>query len=128
MITNFAKQANRFFILAALWSVFLIFLSLQPAKEVEIFLPFDFMASLAHAAVYFVLAALLCIALRFWKYSITSLALVAFIYATIWGIINELVQFYEPTRSPSLADVISDAIGAALAIAVFIWWRKKRKT
>lgn len=127
MITNFSKRANRFFILAALWSIFLVFLSLQPAKEVEIFLPFDFMASLAHAAVYFVLATLLCIALRFWKYLFISLSLIAFIYTTIWGIINELVQFYEPTRSPSIADVVSDSIGAALGIALFIWWRKKRK-
>ncbi len=128
MTTNFAKQARRFFIIAAAWAVFLVFLSLQPATEVELFLPFDFMASLAHAAVYFVLAALLCIALRFWKYPLTSLSIVAFIYTTIWGIINELVQFYEPTRSPSIADVISDAIGAVLAIALFSWWRKKRKT
>lgn len=126
MITNFSKRANRFLLIAALWSVFLIFLSLQPATEVEIFLPFDFMASLAHAAVYFVLAALLCIALRFWKYSLISLSLIAFVYATIWGIINELVQFYEPTRSPSIADVVSDSIGAALAIALFIWWRHNK--
>lgn len=127
MITNFSKKANSFLIIAALWSVFLVFLSLQPATEVEIFLPFNFMASLAHAAVYFVLAALLCIALRFWKYSLISLALVAFIYATIWGIINELVQFYEPTRSPSIADIVSDSIGAALGIASFIWWRERSK-
>ncbi len=127
MITNFSKQAKTFFIIAALWSVFLVFLSLQPSTEVEIFLPFDFMASLAHATVYFVLAALLSIALRFWKYSLTSLSIIAFIYATVWGIINELVQFYEPTRSPSIADVVSDAIGAALSIALFILWRRKKK-
>ncbi|MBI5555820.1 MAG: VanZ family protein [Elusimicrobia bacterium] len=126
MITNFSKQANRFLLIAALWSVFLVFLSLQPATEVEIFLPFDFMASLAHAAVYFVLAVLLCLALRFWKYSLISLALSAFIYSVSWGIINELVQFYEPTRSPSLADVFSDSSGAAVGLVVFIWWRKRK--
>jgi len=125
MTVNFSKRAHRFFIFAAIWSIFLVFLSLQPSKEVEIFLPFDLLASLAHALAYFVLAALLCIAIRFWKYSLISLSLIAFIYATIWGIINELAQFYEPTRSPSIADVVSDSIGAVLSIALFIYWRKR---
>lgn len=122
---TFSKHAKRYLLLALIWSVFLLFLSIQPADKVEIFLPFDLLASLAHAAVYFILAALLCLALRFWKYSILSVVLVSFIYAVVWGIVNELVQFYEPTRSPSVSDVISDAIGAALAISLFIWWRKR---
>lgn len=123
---TFAKHAKRYLILALIWSIFLIFLSVQPSAEVEIFLPFDLLASLAHAAVYFVLAALLCLALRFWKYNMIHIALISFIYATIWGIVNELVQFYEPTRSPSISDVISDSIGAALAIALFIWWLHRK--
>ncbi|MDD5493034.1 MAG: VanZ family protein, partial [bacterium] len=105
---TYAKRATNFLILTIAWSLLLIFLSVQPSDEVNIFLPFDFMASLAHAAVYFILAALLCLALRFWKYNIFSIAAISFIYAVIWGIINELVQFYEPTRSPSISDVISD--------------------
>ena len=125
---TYAKHAKRYLILAMTWSIFLLFLSLQPSAEVEIFLPFDFLSSLAHAAVYFILAALLCLALRFWKYQIVPLALISFIYSVIWGLANELVQFFEPTRSPSISDVISDAVGAALAIALFIWWRKLRKT
>ncbi len=109
-----------------IWSVFLLFLSVQPSDEVEIFLPFDLLASLAHAVVYFLLAALLCLALRFWKYQLIYIALISFLYTLIWGIVNELVQFYEPTRSPSLSDVLSDSIGAALAIALFIWWRHRK--
>ncbi len=125
---TFAKHAKRYLILAMIWSIFLLFLSLRPAEDVEIFLPFDLLASLAHAAVYFVLAGLLCLAMRFWKYNILPIAIISFIYAVIWGIANELVQFFEPTRSPSISDVISDAIGTTLAIALFIWWRKLRKT
>ncbi|MDD5131136.1 MAG: VanZ family protein [bacterium] len=125
---TYTKRAKRYLILAMTWSLFLLFLSLQPAAEVEIFLPFDFLASLAHAAVYFILAALLCLAFRFWKYSIVSIGIVSFIYSVIWGLANELVQFFEPTRSPSISDVISDSVGATLAIALFIWWRKLRKT
>jgi VanZ family protein len=124
---TFTKHAKRYLILALIWSIFLLFLSLQPSAEVEIFLPFDLLASLAHAAVYFVLAGLLCLAMRFWKYNILPIAIISFIYAVTWGIANELVQFFEPTRSPSISDVISDAVGAALAIALFIRWRKLRK-
>ncbi|MDD5258406.1 MAG: VanZ family protein [bacterium] len=123
---TFKKRAKRYLILALAWSLFLLFLSLQPAAEVEKFLPFDLLASLAHAAVYFVLAALLCLALRFWKYGLLSIALISFIYALTWGIANELAQFCEPTRCPGISDVISDAVGAALAITLFIWWRNKK--
>lgn len=123
---TFTKHAKRYLILAMIWSVFLLFLSVQPSDEVEIFLPFDLLASLAHAVVYFLLAALLCLALRFWKYQLIYIALISFLYTLIWGIVNELVQFYEPTRSPSLSDVLSDSIGAALAIALFIWWRHRK--
>lgn len=125
---TFAKHAKRYLLLAMTWSIFLLFLSLQPSAEVEIFLPFDLLASLAHAAVYFVLAALLCLAMRFWKYRILPIAIISFTYAVIWGILNEFIQFFEPTRSPGISDVISDAIGAILSIALFIWWRKLRKT
>ena len=123
----FIAKSRRFFILALLWSLFLIFLSIQPGDEVSVFLPFDILSSMAHATVYLVLAILLALAFRFKRYGFLKLSAGSFCLSVFWGLVNEVVQIWVPTRSADLMDVLSDAIGALLGLMIFVFWRKRKK-
>jgi hypothetical protein len=63
----------------------------------------------AHALLFGVLAALLRLA--------GASTRTAFAAAVAWGAIDELHQAFVPARTPDLADLAADAVGAALALA-----------
>lgn len=50
----------------------------------------------------------------------------AFAWATVIGIVTELIQFSMPGRSVSLMDALHDAAGAALGLAV-VWFVERRR-
>ncbi len=63
----------------------------------------------AHALLFGVLAALL-------RYAGAS-GRTAFVAAVAWGGVDEAHQAFVPGRTPDLADLAADAVGAALAVA-----------
>ena len=41
----------------------------------------------------------------------------------LWGVLDEVHQFFVPGRDASVRDVVADALGAALAVLVWAAWR-----
>jgi VanZ family protein len=47
----------------------------------------------------------------------------AVVFATLYGVTDELHQILVPGRTPALDDLTADAVGAALAAAAGVIWR-----
>ena len=47
----------------------------------------------------------------------------AFALVVAWGALDEVHQYFVPGRDASARDVVADALGAALALAVWAAWR-----
>jgi hypothetical protein len=73
----------------------------------------------AHAGLFGVLAALLRYA------GLPPRA--AFVAAVAWGAIDELHQAFVPGRTPELADLAADAVGAVVALAAVRWFASRRE-
>jgi VanZ family protein len=73
-------------------------------------LDLPFLDKVAHALLFGVLAALL-------RYAGAS-APAAVLTAVAWGVIDEVHQAFVPGRSPELADLAADAVGATLSVLV----------
>jgi VanZ family protein len=74
----------------------------------------------SHGGVYGALAVLICRALAGGLRPISlSLAAVATLLATLYGITDEWHQMYVPHRTAELADVVKDLAGAAAGAALF---------
>jgi len=50
-------------------------------------------------------------------------AAAAFALVVLWGVLDEVHQHFVPGRDASARDVMADALGAALAMAVWATWR-----
>jgi hypothetical protein len=48
-------------------------------------------------------------------------ARLAWILATGWGVIDEIHQAFVPLRTPELADLAADSVGALLAVLAVKW-------
>jgi VanZ family protein len=83
-----------------------------------------------HFVEYAVLAALVTFALRRTRESWTArrVALVAALFAAVYGATDEIHQLYVPHRSASVYDWVADALGAAAMAALLAYgWRKTTK-
>ena len=73
---------------------------------------------IAHVCEYFVFAWLLVQASRAAHAPEREYRLWAWIYATSYGLLMELIQAMVPWRSAELGDVLADAVGAAIGVWV----------
>lgn len=121
---NYKKKASTFLIFSILWALLLSLLAVQPEELISPFTPFSFMSTAAHAIMYFILTWLLCVHYRFRKTHFTKLFIFSVILASSWGIINEGLQFFEPSRVPDWQDIFTNSAGALLAGLAFVIWRK----
>lgn len=98
---------------AILWAVVIFALSAQPS------LPSAGVSDKqAHLATYALLAGLCLMGLTGWRQRRIAggPALVAFVMAVLYGVSDEWHQSFVPGRTPDVADVAADAIGAALVV------------
>jgi VanZ family protein len=117
---------------AALWAGLIFGLSSIPGSGVFPEHP-DFLNIVAHFGLYLVLAVLLALAFNsptraFWK-----TALIALVIATLYGVSDELHQFFTPGRSSDPfgsgkpTDLIVDTLGSFIGAAGTIWVLSARK-
>lgn len=105
---------------AIAWLTLIFVLSSQPALPS----PPSVNDKEAHAFTFGVLAVLLLMGLTGWQWRAVTrpFLLTAFLLAVAYGVSDELHQRFVPGRTPDMADVAADAVGAALAmIAAGAW-------
>lgn len=73
----------------------------------------------AHLVLYAALAFALARALRFRRVTIGRAVLGAIIAATVFGVLDEWHQAFIPGRGPSLADAITDGVGATFGALAY---------
>ncbi len=75
----------------------------------------------AHTIEYFVLAVLVCLALKEYDLNVFNIVLIAFIMCFIYSCTDELHQIYVPGRSGEIKDIFIDNIGCTVAYIIFYW-------
>ena len=75
---------------------------------------------LAHVALFFTLAFFALKVVRHWRWEY----LAAWAFAAVYGMTDEWHQLYVPGRSGKMGDVIIDAAGALVLIAIVYLWDK----
>ncbi len=113
MIFNNLPRWRRDFVPLVLWMGLIFALSSQ-SKLISIEEPFSAMLfyKMAHIIFYAILAWLWWRALSPQRQLNWRLFLMAFILTTLYGVSDEIHQYYVPGRSSRLADVFFDASGA----------------
>ena len=76
---------------------------------------------LGHLGAYAVLALLLAWALLATGRRLPGTFALAWVLAVLYGVTDEIHQSFVPNRHPDLFDVLTDATGAAVALAA-VWW------
>lgn len=82
----------------------------------------------AHLMEYGVLAVLLHYPLRERGMTLRAAFVVALIGAVLYGISDEWHQSFVPTRTPSVSDLMVDAIGATIALTIVSLWQSDSVT
>lgn len=108
---------------ALAWMSLIYFLSSRTGNELHTLFPFINNFNPGHLAAYFVLALLFYAALI--KTGHRHPYLKALVFCFLYGISDEIHQFFVPTRDADLFDLAMDLIGAAIALGT-IWLAKKR--
>jgi len=119
------------------WCLAIYFFTEQPAFNDEHTLRFFFniglpetmikitdfiVRKLAHVALFFTLAFFALKVVRHWRWAY----LAAWAFAAVYGMTDEWHQLYVPGRSGKMGDVIIDAAGALVLIAIVYLWDKTR--
>ncbi|MFH1829351.1 MAG: VanZ family protein [Pseudomonadota bacterium] len=119
------QRINKYllWIITAAYALLIFYLSITPQSGL---FTFSYMDKLLHFVAYAGLGFLCAWALRF---SITaswrSIIFVAVCIATLYGIFNEIVQMYIPTRSTEFLDALANAAGALVG-ALFAMYISRR--
>lgn len=71
-----------------------------------------------HFGIYMILSALICVEKRFLKLNDKIKIL---IFSALYGIVIEIIQYFEPWRSFELADILADTLGALAGILISKW-------
>lgn len=74
----------------------------------------------AHVLLFGLLAVLVQRTIKKYKFSY----LLAWVFATTYGLSDEWHQSFQPDRTPLLSDVAINSIGAFLALAIVYIWRR----
>jgi len=102
----------------------IFFLSGRTGGELHSLFPFISNFNPGHVAAYYVLALLYYIALL--KTGHRRLYLKAFTLCLLYGLTDEVHQFFVPTRYPDVYDLGRDLLGAIVALGTIFMARQKR--
>jgi VanZ family protein len=81
----------------------------------------SYFSVVAHICEYALLALLLTVAFNSPKRKLWQVALLAIIVASLYGISDELHQYFVPTRHCDPFDWLADTLGAFLGSATMVW-------
>jgi VanZ family protein len=84
----------------------------------------DYQSVLGHVGAYAILATLVAWALRPRGRTLTVTLATAWLVAVLYGVTDEIHRSFVPNRYPDVRDVVTDAIGAAIALVAVAWWTR----
>lgn len=88
----------------------------------------DVQSVAGHLTVFAVLAALVAWALRDVSRPLRRVLAVAWVAAVLYGVTDEIHQSFVPNRHPDPLDVLTDGVGAAVALVLVWWWSRRAGT
>jgi len=114
-------------LLALAWMALLFYLSHQPSIETPTL--FSGQDKVLHAAVYALLGLLLLAAQprQAQGYSWQQVGISALI-ASLYGLSDEIHQYFVPGRSNEILDWVADTVGALIAASLLAWLSRKWKS
>ena len=111
-----SKTVKRWWLAVGLYAMLLCFLSLVPiAPQTP---PIEHLDKLVHVCEYLVFAWLLMQAIRLSRVGEVAFRLWAWLFASSFGLLMEGLQLMVPWRSAEMADLLANAIGAALGVSI----------
>ncbi len=117
-------------VLTALYCAGIFALSAQPSlpDQAPTWLDFPGADKAAHAVVYAGLAALIYVGLIQSNSAdpVPLVRAVPIVFATIYGLSDEIHQLFVPNRSFDLLDLLADAGGATISVLALEFWRSHR--
>jgi hypothetical protein len=109
-----------------LWAIIIVLFSIlpvqvSPQKFIFLFIEIPHIDIIGHFMVYMVLGLLMARALRghYQDLSWPKIIIFSFLICTVFGIINELCQYFIPTRVLEYPDMIANAAGALAGCLFF---------
>jgi VanZ family protein len=114
-------------LLALAWMALLFYLSNQPSLETPMLFPRQ--DKVLHAAVYAVLGVLLLAAQprQAQGYSWQQVG-ISVLIASLYGLSDEIHQYFIPGRSSEVLDWVADSVGALIAASLLAWLSRKRNS
>ena len=106
-------------LVAGLCAVAIFVVSVLPVN-VKVRIPH--LDKVAHLCEYLVFAWVLTQAVRASRMTERDYLVWAWIYATTYGLLIEVLQMFLPWRSASIMDAFMNALGAALGVWIGRWW------
>jgi len=79
-----------------------------------------------HFVAFFVLGFCVAHSLKFHVHKHLKLLLLAWTIAAVYGVLDEIHQFFVPGREMALLDMGINAVGAFLGVGVVVWFLKKK--
>ena len=107
------RKRNAWWLVVAAYAALVFVLSVAPISP-GVSIPH--LDKVAHLCEYLVFAYLLVQAIRATWHGERAYLLWAWIYATSYGLLMELIQIMVPWRSAELGDALANAVGAALGV------------
>lgn len=114
-------------LLALAWMALLFYLSNQPSLETPTL--FSGQDKVLHAAVYALLGVLLLAAQprQAQGYSWQQVG-ISVLIASLYGLSDEIHQYFIPGRSSEVLDWVADSAGALIAASLLAWLSRKRNS
>ncbi|QPK64576.1 VanZ family protein [Methylomonas sp. LL1] len=113
------------------WSVLTAYCALifwlSAQQSLPMPMAFEFQDKVQHAGAYFVMAVFSWRALRHSGPTGSSLALMSFLFCSIYGISDEWHQAFVPGRNSSVWDWLADSVGAAMALTFLLKFNLKHR-
>lgn len=111
-----------YWIPALIWMIIIFYLSSRTGSELQSLVPFINNFNPGHVVAYFILALLYYFA--FQKNNSSRPFVKTFILCLLYGITDEIHQFYVPTRFPDPYDLVRDLLGALGALVIVLLIKK----
>lgn len=115
-----------YWIPAILWMALIFYLSGRTGSELQSLFPFFDNLNPGHIVAYFVLGPLYYLALT--KYKHRRPFMKAFLLCLLFGITDEIHQYFIPTRYPDIYDLARDLLGTGIGLVVVFLVQKKKNT